>query len=202
MKLKPLSKIFTSEYYVIVFDLCSSSILLEKLQEQNKLNIWRKFWKDIFKYLNKISSGGAKCIVYKFVGDGFILLYKPRYKNNLLSFCDNIKIYINEKVNNIIKNNFTDYVERIGITIGIDKGTVIRMRLYGNVEYMGKAINVAARLQSLLKLPEHSNKILVSQQVQTEISEQLTDRTYKSIEATLHNLHGDKSITCYEIETK
>ena len=202
MKLKPLSKIFTSEYYVIVFDLCSSSILLEKLQEQNRLNIWRKFWKDIFKYLNKISSSGAKCIVYKFVGDGFILLYKPRYKNNLLSFCDNIKIYINEKVNNIIKNNFTDYAERIGITIGIDKGTVIRMRLYGNVEYMGKAINVAARLQSLLKLPEHSNKILVSQQVQTEISEQLTDRTYKSIEATLHNLHGDKSITCYEIETK
>ncbi len=197
-----LESFIAGEYYVIVFDLCSSSVLLEKIQEQNELRVWKKFWEDIFKYLNKISSNGARCVVYKFIGDGFILLYRPQYAKSILSFCDSIKIYINGKVDSIVKEHINEYPERIGITIGIEKGKLIQMRLYGNIEYMGRAINVAARLQSILRLPEHSNKLLVSVAVKNEIHEQINDRACKPVEVTLRNLYGNESVTCYEIETK
>jgi hypothetical protein len=67
---------------------------------------------------------------------------------------------------------------------------------------MGKAINVATRLQSTLKLPEQSNKLLVSAGVKAEIQEQLHGRTCQPVEVILHNLYGNSSITCYEIQMK
>ena len=203
MKFPDLFKSFSvSQYYVIVVDLCSSSVILEKLQEQDKLRVWRKFWKGIFNHVSKLSWNGAKCIVYKFVGDGFILLYRPHYARDIMAFCESLKTYINENTNQIIEDHISGFSGRTGITIGIDKGEVIRMRLRGNPEYMGKAINVAARLQSLLKLPEHSNKLLVSMAVKNEIQEQIGDAVCKPVEESLHNLYGNSHITFYEIEMK
>ena len=201
MKLKELFESFdVSEYYVIVFDVCSSSVMLEKLQEQNKLPVWKKFWEGVFSHITKISSSGVRSIVYKFIGDGFILLYRPSYGDDILAYCEKIKTYVNEKIDEIVAEYLDEAPARTGITIGIDRGKIIRMRLLGDTEYMGEAINVASRLQSALKLPEHSNKLLVSEVVKDAIEAQIGERACKPVEAVLHNLYGNQSVTCYEIE--
>ncbi len=192
--------IIKREYYVIVFDLCSSSNILEAIQKKDKLRVWRKFWKKTYNYLFKISASQSKCIIYKFVGDGFILLYRPRYKKKIISFCEKIKNYMNKEINLIIKDYLRDYSGRTGITIGIDKGKLIKMMLHGKAEYMGKPINVASRLQSLLKLPENANKILVTKNLQSEIKDQLKNKDYKEKIEVLHNLYDNKEIPCIEIE--
>ncbi len=173
--------------------------MLEKLQEQNKLRVWKKFWEDTFKYLNRISSGNGKCVVYKFIGDGFILLYKPQFVNQLLPFCEGIKTYIDTKINALIREHLEQAPERVGVTIGIEKGNLIRMHLYGDMEYMGKAINAASRLQSTLKLPEHSNKLLVSAAVKEDIEDQLKERPCIAMDTILHNLYDNQEMTCYQI---
>lgn len=189
------------EYYVVVFDLCSSSVILEKLQEDNKLKIWRKFWTKVFHFANDIAGERGKCKVYKFVGDGFIFLYFSTKKDTLLDFCDEIMSFVNSNLDQIIKENNIK-PKRHGITIGIDKGTLIPMRLYGSKEYMGEAINVAARLQALLKKPEDSNTILVSQKVFDDIKPTLGDRKFLIQKQVLHNLFDDNEVDCFQIMPK
>ena len=201
MKLLEIFESFdVSEYYVIVFDVCSSSVILENLQEQNKLRVWKKFWEGVFKHITKISSSGVRSIVYKFVGDGFILLYRPAFEEDILAYCDKIKVYVNEKIDAIVAEYLDEAPARTGITIGIERGEIIRMHLLGSSEYMGEAINAASRLQSLLKLPEHSNKVLVSETVKSAIEAQIGERACKPVEVVLHNLYDNQSVWCYEIE--
>lgn len=186
------------EYYVVIFDVCSSSVFLEKLQENNKIKVWKKMWTDIFHYANKIAGERGKCKVYNFVGDGFIFLYYPFKKDSLLKFCDNLIKYVNENLQRILLENDIK-PKRVGITIGIDKGTLTLMRLYGSKEYMGEAINVAARLQSSLKGPEDTNTILVSEKVYEDIKPNLGDREVRQQRQVLRNLFNDKEVDCYQI---
>ena len=188
------------DYYVIVFDLCSSSIILEDLQNQNQLNKWKEFWEEIHHYLLKSSHSEEKFIIYKFVGDGFILLYKPEYEDILIRFCLRISKIINEKVEEIIEKYLNIRPDRIGMTIGIDKGKLIKFKISKSYEYTGKAINVASRLQSSLKKPEHANKMLISKIVKNKVCINYNSNIYKSVERTLSNLYGDKSFYCYEID--
>jgi hypothetical protein len=39
----------------------------------------------------------------------------------------------------------------IGLTFGIEKGDVIPLKMFGQPEYVGRAINVACRLQTAVK---------------------------------------------------
>lgn len=199
-----LKKIFKApNYYVVVFDVCSSSVILEKLQELDKLKIWRKFWNKTFRYLNNIAGERGKCTVYKFVGDGFILLYYTLNKKTLLDFCDKVIKFMNDKLSAIV-TEYNIQTKRLGITIGIDKGILIPMRFYGSKEYTGKAINIASRLQSLLKKPEDTNTILVSPQVYQDITPQLKEgnRSVTETRQVLHNLFNDEEFLCYRINPK
>ena len=190
----------TQEYYVIVFDLCSSSTILEDLQEQGKLSVWKKFWEEIYAFLVKSSVSNDKYIIYKFVGDGFILLYNPNYEDRLLTFCIRLSNFINRKVLEIIEKYMNVNTERTGITIGVDRGKLIKLIINENEEYTGKAINVASRLQSTLKKPENANKLLISKAVRNGVCEKYVTDIYKSVVRTLSNLFGDKAVNCYEID--
>ena len=190
----------TEEYYVIVFDLCSSSTVLEDLQEQGKLSVWKKFWEEVYAFLVKSSMSNDKYIIYKFVGDGFILLYNPNYKDRLLTFCTRLSNFINRKIQEIIEKYMNVNPERTGITIGIDQGKLIKITINDNEEYTGKAINVASRLQSTLKKPENANKLLISKAVRNGVCEKYIPDIYKNVERTLSNLFGDKAVNCFEID--
>jgi hypothetical protein len=107
---------------------------------------------------------------------------------------------VNERVSGIISQYIGDFDGRVGVTMGMDKGQVIMMRLYGNKEYMGKAINAAARFQSLLKLPEESNKLIVSAAVKADIQGQLGGARTRERKEVLRNLYGNEAVPCFEID--
>jgi hypothetical protein len=200
MTIKRLVVPVNSEYIVIVFDLCSSSTILEDLQEQGRLSIWKKFWEEVYAYLEKMSISSDKYMIYKFVGDGFVLLYKTQYESSLLLFCKRLSEFINRKINEIVEKYMNTQPERIGITIGIDKGKLIKLTINKEDEYTGKAINVAARLQSSLKRPENANKVLITKAIRNIIIEKYDKIIYKEVQRALANLFGDKPVYCYEID--
>lgn len=193
--------ILNHNYYVIVFDVCSSSVILQSLQNSGRLKIWRKFWKKIFQFINKAAFFQGRSKTYKFVGDGFIILCYPSTKSELLQFCDSLIKTANEKLLEIVTQNDI-HPNRLGITIGIAKGPLISMRLFGNKEYMGEAINVASRLQSQLKQDDDKNNILVSQEVYTDLLPEITaqNRTCVKTDRILHNLNNNEQTTCYQIK--
>ena len=188
------------DYYVLVFDVCSSSSILENLQTNDNLVEWKKFWEGINSFLKEKSDSNKFFINYKFVGDGFILLFDIKYINEIISFSRELAKFLNETLDELINLHVDTVPNRKGITIGIERGKLIRIDIGGVPEYCGKAINVAARLQASLKDPEHVNKALISKRVRNDIRPSGRPTIFIERERKLPNLFGDSRFYCYEMD--
>jgi class 3 adenylate cyclase len=137
---------------VIVFDICSSTAILEDLKQTDNLAAWRNLLIDMKNRL-KYEATGLPIEVYKFIGDGWILLLSPDAVSP-------------EQFHHVLKNismwfflMFGEYVrpllqrepDPIGLTFGMDMGDLIRIEMNEQKEYIGRAINVASRLQGAIK---------------------------------------------------
>lgn len=186
-----------NHYYIIVMDLCSSSVILEKLQTAGKIKVWRKLWKKIFNQLTRKMKFAARCKPYKFIGDGFIILYRHQFSDSLYDFMKDL----NEISCTILKEILDEYnikPKRFGFCYGIDRGELIPTFLLGSKEYMGEAINAATRLQGLLKADEDACSVMVSEKVYEKLV--LPEGTkQKTTENILRNLYNDRSICCHQI---
>lgn len=184
-------------YYIIVMDLCSSSVILEKLQTAGKIKVWRSFWKKIYHQLKTKMYYNSRCRPYKFVGDGFIILYRHQYDGSLFEFMQKL----NEMSCNFLKEILEEYQiqpKRFGFCYGIDRGIIIPMHLLGKHEYVGEAINAATRLQGLLKENEDACSVMVADHVYERLSLP-KDVRQKEKECILRNLYNDKNTCCHQI---
>ncbi len=199
MKLTSLFRKITSQspYFVIVMDLCSSSVILEKLQMHGDIKIWRKMWKKIFNHMIKTPYFSQRCVPYKFVGDGFIILFRSMYADSLLSFMQRLDTMACSHLDAIL-NEYHITPKRHGFCYGIDGGKLITMNLLGKTEYMGEAINAATRLQSQLKNPKDAESIMVSESVYEKIT---IPPDIKQMErnCVLRNLYDDQEIRCHQL---
>lgn len=184
-------------YFIIVMDLCSSSVILEKLQNSGNIKVWRRFWKSIFNTLSRNPYFSIRCKPYKFVGDGFIILYRHQFADSLYEFMKKGNQIFCETLEKIL----TEYKiepKRFGFAYGIDRGRLIHMNLLGKHEYMGEAINAAVRLQGQLKANEDANSIMISDNVfkMIKVPENVKQVERKCI---LRNLYDDKELNCRQI---
>lgn len=184
-------------YYIIVMDLCSSSVILEKLQSAGKIRVWRRLWKKIFKHLSRDFYFSVRCKPYKFVGDGFIILYRYQFSQDLFDFMKKLNSVSCEFLKEVLER-YKIEPKRFGFAYGIDRGELIKMRLLGQVEFMGEAINAATRLQSQLKTDEDACSVMVSEKVYNRIT---LPQDVKQVEkrCVLRNLYDDKEIMCHQI---
>jgi len=189
------------ERYVLVFDICSSSIILEDLHRTNQTNKYIELIREINNFINaKENITKFKYEVYKFLGDGFIIIFDyDTIVENVLLFV----IRLVDKCNKTIQKFIEDYVEvsvlRVGITAGLDKGSIIDCKLNnGRKEYIGQPFNVATRLQSSLLKSEHVNKCLITKKVYKEISLKELKIICSPTSRSLKNIAGNREIICYE----
>ena len=190
------------EHYCMVFDLCSSSTILENIQSTDHLIEWVKFWEELTDFLVKQDREGIPFNIYKFIGDGFLLLFELSQKEVLIEFCKKLYKFVIEKISNLVESYCEIEPDRMGITIGIERGSTIEFKIDGGTEYTGKAINVATRLQSSLKEPEQTNKLLISKKVKNEIELNISSEHIKRTDRKLRNLYGDQRFPCFEIDLK
>lgn len=186
-----------NHYYIIVMDLCSSSVILEKLQMAGKIRVWRRLWKNIFNQLTRKPFFNTRCKPYKFIGDGFIILYRHQYSDSLYNFMEELNkmscMYLKE-----VLDEYAIKPKRFGFCYGIDRGQLIHMNLLGKHEYMGEAINAATRLQGLLKADEDACTVMVSDKVYKKLK---LPETVKQLEkeCILRNLYNDQNACCHQI---
>lgn len=161
----------TARKIVVVFDITSSTRILENLLYNEKQTHWR----DLLIHLKTFITNQSENFdfdIYKFIGDGWILLFPEDFDGfEIIDFLYELsdkfkKRYITvEKHLNIKVNN-------VGLTFGIDKGTLIYLTMNGLREYIGKPINVATRLQGAIidkdKYPQ--NKVLISKNTYSDFS--------------------------------
>lgn len=190
---------------VVVFDICSSTVILENLMLNERL----KRWKDLIigmKNFLRTESPEVGFDDYKFLGDGWILLFPEDVDGDeLIPFLTKISKEFRSlyrKVDSVL----TTKVSTVGLSFGIDKGTLICLTMKHQPEYIGRPLNVANRLQSSLKDNDDNPqyKGLISRIVYNEFSRDTKRkliRTHRIVEVRrkLRNIAGGDNYRCMKL---
>ena len=128
---------------VFVFDIASSTILIEDLQQTGRTVRYDQLIGPISEFLDR-NSVSYKYEVYKFLGDGFILIFdEGQTIDNVLIYSIALTTKFAEYMLSF-KRQFiqTRKIERLGLTIGIDKGEIFGLTLRGIKEFRASGFRV------------------------------------------------------------
>jgi class 3 adenylate cyclase len=139
------------EKLVVLFDIRSSTPILEHLSKDNRIDAWKDFHIRLKDWLRD-ESASRDFILYKFIGDGWILLFEPtidptRFIDTLNALCAKFRISFDE----LVRPRLEYEPKMFGLTIGIAEGNLLTFVMNEKDEYIGRTINIAARLQSKAK---------------------------------------------------
>jgi class 3 adenylate cyclase len=187
---------------VLFFDICSSTSILEDLLRTENSELWKNLLIKLKEYLRaQRKSVGFE--IYKFLGDGWVLLFAINtHPDDLFGFmkglCDTYRELFKSKIRDVL----TVKPEAMGITFGIDRGTLVRAVMNGRGEYIGRPLNVAARLQNAIKDKDKSpgGKVLISNNAFASMKSSLRDKfKTDSVHRTLRNIAGGTEYRCTKV---
>lgn len=190
-------------------DVCSSSVIVEGLSERSRIPEWKE-------HLNKILHGirqrqsDLNFEIYKFLGDGWVLLFEPGVSNKLeiMNFFRNLC----EIHRTNFEDNISDYMDgvipNIGLSFGLYFGNIYPVEINEQQEYVGESLNIASRFQGSIRnqkdTSDHAaNQLLMSwpdyisyfkDQIDAEYSEYT-----KKVERKLRNIKNNKTWNCARI---
>ena len=142
--------------------------------------------------------------MYKFMGDGWILLFQPDvHSGTLFEFLKAVSSLVLSQFITV-QRLLHKFPEPTGLTFGIDTGELIRLEMNEQVEYLGRAINVAARLQGEAKRfasKAMSNVALISKASFNSLQPYDPYIKAENQTVTLRNISGGEQFPCYLIST-
>jgi class 3 adenylate cyclase len=92
--------------------------------------------------------------------------------------------------------------DSIGLTFGLEQGTLVRFEINENTEYIGRAINVAARLQGAVKQNEKNPEgvVLMSMNVFDKVKRQAPNKYgTRRVTINLNNVAGGESYIAMQL---
>jgi len=192
---------------VVVFDICSSTTILEDLLRSEHQERWKDLLIKLKSEVVRIAKAN-EIEVHKFLGDGWILLFPHDVSGVLLlSTLQQISKRFHRLYFNDIDDLMSVKIPAIGMTFGIDKGTLMRVRMNRQIEYVGRPINVAARLQSRAKDEDilKQYRVLISQAVFADFEAHEKEEITESYEVervlrSLKNVSGGERYRCTLID--
>jgi hypothetical protein len=186
---------------VVSFDICSSSNIIEDLTLTNNLKAMRDFLINIKKFLLR-NSEIYLFEVYKFTGDGWIILFpEDILGRDLMHFLAEFSLFFKRELAARIIPFLETPPEIMGITFGIDGGQLIKIVMMQKPEYIGRPLNIACRLQSAIKdndsHPEY--KVLVSKHIFEKSLKDIRGYNPKNVKRTLRNIRGGDKYQCVKL---
>lgn len=193
----------TESKVVVFFDICSSSSIIEDLKSTDNLCSMRDLLISLKEFLvGSQTHAGFKA--YKFLGDGWILLFPDDVSGDLLlRFLESLCKFFRHKFRSV-ERRLQVKPSIIGLTFGIDKGALVRIRMMGQTEYVGRPLNVASRLQAAIKdRDDHpAYKCLLSRHAYLDLSlsrELKHKLRRKHVRRTMRNIQGGQSYRCVKL---
>jgi class 3 adenylate cyclase len=144
--------ISTVRRIVVAFDICSSTVILEDLLRTENQRRWRNLLIGMKKALVR-EAAQTPFDIYKFVGDGWLLLFEHDSISGarLMRFLETLSATYQHLFHNGICEVLGINDHLVGLTFGIDFGTLVKIVMNNKAEYIGRALNLAVRLQSAVK---------------------------------------------------
>jgi class 3 adenylate cyclase len=194
---------------VVAFDLCSSSQIMEDLLLSDKFDRYEAFLTCVKRWLMNWTERHAppkgRFELYKFTGDGWILLFPDTISGAaLMEFMYTLCEMIDAELDRHIIPSLSSVPSVLGATLGVEEGNLIRMTMNEREEYVGRALNIACRLQDAVKDTEpHPGcyKALISSRLYNERLAKVK-MPYK-VEATtcsLRNVFRGSGFACRRID--
>jgi hypothetical protein len=141
---------------VVVLDLCSSSQIMEDLLLSEKFDRYETFLTCVKRWLmnwtEAHSTAKGRFELYKFSGDGWILLFPDTIRGeSLVQFMYSLCEMINAELARHIIPSLSTMPAVLGATLGVEAGNLIRMTMNEREGYVGRALNIACRLQDAVE---------------------------------------------------
>jgi class 3 adenylate cyclase len=187
---------------VLYCDICCSTSILEVLLRSENTERWVKLLAFAKEYLrDEREIQGFE--IYKFIGDGWILLFDEDMSGYelllwLREFCKKYRSLFKKMIEPYLESN----IDKIGMSFGADIGTLICTQMLGKKEYIGRALNVAGRLQTAIKDKDSNpqNKILMTKNLYTSIGTDEADEfPVSDVTRSLRNISDGKNFQCKKI---
>jgi class 3 adenylate cyclase len=140
--------------------------------------------------------------LYNFTGDGWLLRFDYEIDGKkLLPFIQRLCAKYDDLYRDKILPLLETPPEVVGITIGMDRGRLIKIRMNNRNEYVGRPLNVACRLQSAIKDrdPRPANKMLMTKHLYNSIEDDVTPWKFQEAERTLRNIAGGRKLRCMKL---
>ena len=187
---------------VVAFDMCSSSNLIEDLGRTDSLRAYDRLLKNLHLWLWS-NAKKFNFIVYKFTGDGWVLLFPASLTTgkDLMQFL--VKL---SRKHSVLRQRLVDvHLESIpkanGLTFGIEVGKIRKIVLGTDVEFVGRPLNVACRLQTAVKdkgsAPDY--RCLFSRKVFNTYLKDVQGYKYFDVERSLRNITGGERYRCVKV---
>jgi hypothetical protein len=192
---------------VVFIDICSSTTILEELLKTENEKCWRNLLIGFKKYLlMKRSSDGFE--LYKFLGDGWILLFDPQPEGlKIFQLLENLSDKFFSLYKRRIRKVLTIQISTVGLTFGMDISKSIKIVMDRKTEYVGRSLNIAARLQGSVGEEDEKpqNKGLVSKNLFATFTDKRKIRrnyTVYTVVRQLKNISSGKDYRCLKVELK
>lgn len=193
----------TTKKLVVIFDICSSTLILEDLIRTENQYRWRELLKRQKNFL-RLKREEYEYEMYKFLGDGWILLFQPNVDGTkLVHFLKLLSRHFSKRFTEYIEPALNSNISPIGLTVGIDKGTLIPILMNQQREYFGRPLNVASRLQGSIK-DNDSNpqyKLLMPKSVYASFVDTIKGKySTRQVTRTLRNISGGERFLCMKLK--
>jgi len=149
--------------------------------------------------------GKKWCDIYKFMGDGWIVFVKSGINGNgLLDELTELEEYYDQLFYECVMKRLEIVIPMQGLTYGVDSGSVQSVKLHTGVEYIGRPLNISARLQSAIKDKDKfpMGKVLFSPQAYYLLFTGLgLTSKFKviGVKRKLRNINNDEDYICRKI---
>jgi class 3 adenylate cyclase len=89
----------------------------------------------------------------------------------------------------------------VGLTLGMDRGQLIKVYMNEDDEYVGRPINVACRLQSAVKDGgDPANKMLITKHLHVAIKSEIASHHFGEVKRKLRNIAGDQELSFMKVD--
>jgi class 3 adenylate cyclase len=187
---------------VLSLDICSSSDMLEDLHRTGNVHRWRNLLIGLKNFLMR-EAEGFPFELYNFTGDGWLICFNYAVDGaKLLRFLRRMCRTYGQLYRQGILPLLESPPEVSGITMGMDRGRLIKIRMNNRDEYVGRPLNVACRLQGAIKDRDSrpGNKLLMTKHLYDVIREDVTAWKVSEVTRILRNIAGGQRIHCVKLE--
>lgn len=186
---------------VVSFDLRSSSRLIEDLTLSGNVEAMGQMLGHLYKFLSACVPE-LKGEIYQFTGDGWILLFPDSVPPKQFAvFLSEMCQFCHHALKSTVERLLESTPEMMGITIGLESGPLVPISFAGRTEWVGRAINVACRLQKAIKdkdkKPEY--KALMSKQFFEKFKDGFAAYGATRVTRDLLNIGRGTSFECVKV---